>query len=55
MFCDPAEGVVAIPQDLLDTVLEILSRLVEADERVKEDVRNGVSVQEAFAKHRAGL
>lgn len=55
MFCDPAEGVVAIPQDLVDSVLEILPRLVEADDRVKKDVKNGVSVQEAFAKHRTGL
>lgn len=54
MFCDPAEGVVAIPQDLLDAVFELLPRLVEADDRVKEDVKNGVSVQEAFAKHRKG-
>ncbi len=54
MFCDPAEGVVAIPRDLLDALLEVLPRLVEADDRVKEDVKNGVSVQEAFAKHRKG-
>lgn len=55
MFCDPAEGVVAIPQDLLDAVLDYLPRLVEADDRVKEDVQKGFSVQEAFAKHRKGL
>lgn len=55
MFCDPAEGVVAIPQDLVDSVLEVLPRLVEADDRVKEDLKTGVSVKEAFAKHRTGL
>lgn len=55
MFCDPAEGVVAIPQDLVDSVLEVLPHLVEADDRVKEDLKNGVSVQEAFAKHRTEL
>ncbi|KAI9879561.1 MAG: hypothetical protein M1830_008095, partial [Pleopsidium flavum] len=54
MFCDPVEGVVVIPQDLLDAVLELLPNLVQADDRVKEDVKNGVSVQEAFAKHRKG-
>ncbi len=52
MFCDPVEGVVVIPQNLLDAVLELLPKLVGADDRVKEDVKRGVSVQEAFARHR---
>ncbi len=54
VFCDPVEGVVVIPQDLLDAVLELLPNLVKADDRVKEDMKNGISVQEAFAKHRKG-
>lgn len=54
MFCDPVEGVVVIPQALLNAVLELLPKLVEADDHVKEDVKKGLSVQEAFAKHRKG-
>ena len=52
VFCDPLEGVVVIPRDLLDEVIELMPRLVEADDRVKEDVQNGSSVFEAFKKHR---
>ncbi len=52
IFCDPLEGVVAIPKDLVDDVIELMPRLVEADDRVKEDVQAGSSVFEAFKKHR---
>ena len=55
VFSDPLAGVVVIPKDRLGQTLQLLPRLVEADERVKEDIRNGISVQEAFTKHRAGL
>ncbi|KAI9741293.1 MAG: hypothetical protein M1834_003010 [Cirrosporium novae-zelandiae] len=51
-FCDPLEGCVIIPQDLVDGVLAILPKLVEADDKVKEDVLNGKTVFESFAKHR---
>ena len=52
MFCDPVEGVVVIPQDLLNDVLRLLPALVEADDNVMTDVSAGMTVQEAFAKHR---
>lgn len=52
MFCDPLEGVVAIPRELLKQVVKILPTLVEADDRVKEEVRKGESVVVAFEKHR---
>ncbi|OJJ49046.1 hypothetical protein ASPZODRAFT_157525 [Penicilliopsis zonata CBS 506.65] len=52
IFCDPLEGVVAIPQDLLDPVLELMPKLVAMDDRVKEAVVNGMSVYEAFQKFR---
>lgn len=52
MFADPVEGVVVIPQDKLDAVLELLPRLTGDDEKVKEDVEKGVTVKEAFTKHR---
>jgi len=53
---DPAEnGVVSIPQSKLDAVLELLPRLVAADEKVIADVEKGVTVADAFKKHRSNL
>ena len=52
MFCDPIEGVVVIPNALLEDVLSLMPKLVAADDRVKEDVINGLSVFEAFKNHR---
>lgn len=52
MFCDPVEGIVTIPQDKLDAVLDLLPKLVAADEKVKEAVESGMTVKEAFAKYR---
>jgi regulator of RNase E activity RraA len=53
VMIDPGEnGVVAIPQEKLDEVLELLPKLVGADEKVIEDVERGVSVAEAFKWHR---
>ncbi|KAK1978204.1 DlpA domain-containing protein [Colletotrichum cereale] len=55
VFADPANGVVSIPRDLVDRVLELLSKLTAADDRVKEDVLKGVSVYDAFKAHRSNL
>ena len=52
VFCDGLEGVVAIPKDLLDDLIDLMPKLVHADDRVKEDVQRGSSVFEAFKKHR---
>jgi regulator of RNase E activity RraA len=52
VFSDAVNGVVVIPQDKVDEVISMLPALIEADDRVKEEVRNGMSVQEAFKKHR---
>ena len=49
------EGVVVIPQDKLDEVLKLVPRIVEADDKVIDDVRKGRLVKEAFAEHRQGL
>ncbi|KND88191.1 4-hydroxy-4-methyl-2-oxoglutarate aldolase [Tolypocladium ophioglossoides CBS 100239] len=51
-FHDATNGVVIIPQDKVDQVLELLPRLTAADEKVKEDVLRGMSVHEAFKLHR---
>ncbi|KAF1936973.1 DlpA domain-containing protein [Clathrospora elynae] len=54
IMIDPFEnGVVAVPQAKVDALLELLPRLVGADEQVIADVEQGVSVQEAFKKHRS--
>ncbi|KAL1973354.1 hypothetical protein VTN31DRAFT_5989 [Thermomyces dupontii] len=52
IFCDPLEGVVAIPKELLDDVLDLIPKLVAQDEKVKADVEKGVPVFEAMKKHR---
>ncbi|KAL4930766.1 RraA family protein [Aspergillus undulatus] len=52
VFADPLEGVVVIPRHLLDSVLEVMPRLVEMDESVKTAVESGMSVKEAFGKFR---
>ena len=55
ILADPVEGVVVIPQDKLDAVLELLPRLMTADDNVKEEVERGSLVKDAFEKHRRGL
>ncbi|KAL4788184.1 hypothetical protein BJX76DRAFT_345057 [Aspergillus varians] len=52
IFCDPLEGVVAIPRDLLDQVLEVMPKLIAMDDKVKEAVEQGSSVYDAFKKFR---
>ncbi|KAJ4381889.1 hypothetical protein N0V86_003257 [Didymella sp. IMI 355093] len=54
VMIDPFEnGVVAVPQGKVDELLELLPKIVSADERVVADVEAGVSVQEAFKRHRS--
>jgi regulator of RNase E activity RraA len=52
IFCDPDEGVVAIPRDAVVEVLSYLSAHVKTEEKIKEDVSKGMSVTDAFAKWR---
>jgi regulator of RNase E activity RraA len=53
IMIDPFEnGVVAVPQSKVEELLELLPRLVGADEKVIEAVEAGMSVQEAFKKYR---
>ncbi|KJZ70415.1 hypothetical protein HIM_10183 [Hirsutella minnesotensis 3608] len=54
VFHDPANGLVIIPHDKVTEVLDLMPKLTAADERVKEDVLKGASVQEAFRAHRGG-
>ncbi|KAJ5762413.1 uncharacterized protein N7511_005795 [Penicillium nucicola] len=55
IFCDPLEGVVAIPRGLLDQVLEIMPRLIAMDDQAKAAVAQGMSVTDAFKKFRSGV
>jgi hypothetical protein len=52
VFSDSTNGVVIIPRTKIAKVIEMLPSLVGADDLVKEDVAQGVTVQEAFKKHR---
>ncbi|KAG9240870.1 ribonuclease E inhibitor RraA/Dimethylmenaquinone methyltransferase [Calycina marina] len=52
VFSDPVNGIVIIPKDKVDDVLDMLPRMIEADDCVKEDVLNGMSVNDAFKKWR---
>ncbi|KAL5329194.1 hypothetical protein ACEPPN_002704 [Leptodophora sp. 'Broadleaf-Isolate-01'] len=52
VFSDVTNGVIVIPQDRVAEVISLLPGLVEADDRVKDDVAKGMTVQEAFKKHR---
>lgn len=53
IMIDPFEnGVVAVPHGKVDELLELLPKLVGADEKVIADVEAGSTVQEAFKRHR---
>lgn len=52
VFADPIEGVVVIPNHLVDQTIELMPKLVAADDKVKEDVAAGTPVKVAFQKHR---
>ncbi|KAB8254048.1 ribonuclease E inhibitor RraA/Dimethylmenaquinone methyltransferase [Aspergillus pseudonomiae] len=55
IFCDPLEGVVAIPRELLDQVLDLMPKLVAMDDQVKEAVSQGSNVFDAFKKFRTKI
>ncbi|MCJ1320780.1 hypothetical protein MMC15_006121 [Xylographa vitiligo] len=52
VFCDVVEGVVVIPQGLLEDVTKFLKEHAEAEEGIKYAVKNGMSVSKAFAMWR---
>ncbi|KAF4595820.1 Demethylmenaquinone methyltransferase [Ophiocordyceps camponoti-floridani] len=53
-FHDPDNGFVVIPRDKLQQVLDLMPKLVAADDKVKEHVVRGGTVHEAFKLHRDG-
>jgi hypothetical protein len=52
VFSDAVNGVVIIPQEKVLEVIDMLPKLMEADDKVKEDVAKGMTVKEAFKLHR---
>ncbi|KAK5684330.1 hypothetical protein LTS10_004197 [Elasticomyces elasticus] len=48
-------GVVCIPQELAEKVIELIPSQVEADEKVAADIKQGRPVAEAMKEHRAGV
>ncbi|KAJ5665848.1 uncharacterized protein N7477_008296 [Penicillium maclennaniae] len=52
VFCDPMEGVVVIPRNLLGPVLELMPKLIRMDDQAKEAVAQGMTVTDAFKKFR---
>lgn len=54
VMIDPVEnGVVVVPKGKIEDLLEMLPKLVDADEKVITDVRQGISVKDAFQQHRS--
>lgn len=45
-------GIVALPSDLAENVLELIPGIVSADEKAAEVIRGDMSVQEAFKTFR---
>lgn len=46
------DGVVALPSDLAEKVLQLIPGIVDADVKAAEAIRGGMSVQEAFKTFR---
>ena len=46
------DGVVCLPKDLAEKALQLIPGIVEADQKVAADLRNGRVLAEAFAEHR---
>lgn len=46
------DGVVLIPGEVVEQVLESVPAIVSANEKSADAIRNGMSVQEAFATYR---
>ncbi|KAL8845221.1 MAG: hypothetical protein Q9176_000389 [Flavoplaca citrina] len=61
-FIDPgdyligdSDGVVCLPQALVEKVMALMPSQVAADERITEALKNGVSFTDASRQHRAGV
>lgn len=52
VFCDSVNGVVVIPREKIEEVVELIPRITAADDKIIVDVGKGMSVREAFNLHR---
>ena len=52
IFADSSEGIVSIPEPMLTDVLSWLEKRGDSEEKIKDAVRSGMSVREAFEKYR---
>lgn len=43
---------VCVPKDAVDRILELMPKLVEADEKMAKDIANGMAFAEARDKYR---
>ena len=48
-------GVVCLPKGLAEKAVALMASLVEADERIAEDLKKGRTFQEASKEHRANV
>ena len=46
-------GVVCVPKDAVDKILELMPKLVEADEKMAKDIAKGMTFAEAKDKYRS--
>lgn len=53
VFCDPVDGVVVIPRDLADQVIDMIPKAAAADQLLRADVEKGSSVVAAMKRHRS--
>jgi regulator of RNase E activity RraA len=52
IFCEPAEGIVRIPRNMVDVICDYVVGHAKAEVRVKEAVKDGSTVADAFDKYR---
>ena len=52
IFADASEGVVSIPKSMVDNVLDWLQKRGDSEEQIKEAIRSGTSVEDAFKMYR---
>ena len=52
IVADTGEGVVSIPKSMVQVVLEYLESRGDGEDKIMDAVKSGMSVQEAFKRHR---
>lgn len=55
MIVADANGVICIPKEKLEQVLELATKLTQQDQKCMDAIQNGTPIKEAFAKYRQKL